>query len=153
MHPDSLLVATGDKFGFIQLWDIPNESKVIDLEGHDNEINAISFSENGYNMVSSSKKDNIIKLWDLRKTNKFINLKIDENSRISNLKFDPSGRYLAVAEENLRIIDCKKINEHVVISNDLNKQVNDVVFDPNSKFLATVSDDNYLRIFSKSKQN
>lgn len=146
LHPDSLILATGDKNGSIQLWDIPNETSVINLEGHENQINSICFSENGYHMASSSKDGNIVKLWDLRKTNQSLTIELENKIKINKVKFDPTGHNLAVAEDDLRLINCKNVNEQILISNNSQKCILDMKFEKDFGFLASVSGDSFIKI-------
>jgi WD40 repeat protein len=60
---DSRLVATSMDTGFINLWDIESGERV-SLEGHSDQIIAMSFSPDG-TMLASSSVDGTLVIWDV----------------------------------------------------------------------------------------
>ena len=69
--------------------------------GHSGPITAISFSENGYYLATSTD-DSSVKLWDLRKLKNFKTIQLDDGYEVKDLCFDQSGTYLAVAGTDVR---------------------------------------------------
>ena len=65
VHPDGLLLATGQQDGSINLWNIAAQSVVMTFANHKNGTRDLTFSENGYQVITGGSNEVI--LWDLRK--------------------------------------------------------------------------------------
>jgi len=89
------------------MWDLTTQNVVATFEAHKNEINGLSFSENGVYFASSSFKDNVVNLWDLRKSQTFKKIELPENFEIRSLKFDHSGTFLGIAGSSTIIYNMK----------------------------------------------
>ena len=76
-------------------------STCLSFSGHSGPITAISFSENGYYLATSTD-DSSVKLWDLRKLKNFKTIQLDDGYEVKDLSFDQSGTYLAVAGTDVR---------------------------------------------------
>lgn len=112
VHPDGVLVAIGTAHGTIQIHDLSSGGKqaaIFDV-GQANtltdagEVTALSFSENGYWLVSAASKiPGTAQLWDLRKLNQTAVITFPAataagaDSIVHALAFDYTGQYLACA--------------------------------------------------------
>jgi len=54
-HPDGLILAGGTEEKTVAVWDIKDQVTVATLSGHEGEIEALSFSENGYYLATASR--------------------------------------------------------------------------------------------------
>lgn len=107
-HPDGLILATGSTNGQVKLWDIKSRSLATQFTGHSStsSITSLAFSENGYHFASTCNQDSIVKFWDLRKLSEFYSLDVGKSGGVGGdfvgrVRFDHSGKYVAVASSNL----------------------------------------------------
>lgn len=63
---DSSVLATGDRFGAIELWSIESGKLIIQREGHGDRISSIAFSPDGTRLITGSS-DGIGIIWDVAK--------------------------------------------------------------------------------------
>ena len=128
------------------MWDLTTQNVVATFEAHKNEINGLSFSENGVYFASSSFKDNVVNLWDLRKSQTFKKIELPENFEIRSLKFDQSGSFLGIVGSSTIIYNMKtwsilaEFNENTDV-------VTDLKFGKNCNYFATTSLDRNLKVF------
>jgi WD40 repeat protein len=61
--PDSRLLATGGRDGFIQLWDAVSGEAIYSIPAHKKGTNAVTFSPNG-ELLASAGNDGMVRLWD-----------------------------------------------------------------------------------------
>ena len=63
MHPDGVILGTGNEASVCKMWDIKDQSCVCTFTGHSNgAITALAFSENGYYLATAAE-DHTIKLY------------------------------------------------------------------------------------------
>ncbi|CAK0870820.1 unnamed protein product, partial [Prorocentrum cordatum] len=87
----------------VAVWDIKDQVTVATLTGHEGDVTALSFSENGYYLATASQ-DGTVKLWDLRKPLNIQTLKVSDGP-VSSVKFDSTGQYLAVGADTVQIFN------------------------------------------------
>lgn len=129
------------------MWDITSQNPVATFEGHKTEVSDLSFSENGYHLVSGALKDNTIKLWDLRKPQAFKTLTLPDHFQVKALKFDESGSYLAVAGSTLRVYNTKTFSLSAEFNHN-SDVLTGVDFGSACKYLASSSMDRTMKIFN-----
>jgi pre-mRNA-processing factor 19 len=129
------------------MWDITTQNVVATFDAHKNEINGLSFSENGVYFASSSFKDNIVNLWDLRKSQTFKKIELPENFEIRSLKFDHSGTFLGIVGTSTLIYNMKTWSM-VAEFNENTDIVTDIKFGKDCNYFATTSLDRNLKIFN-----
>jgi WD40 repeat protein len=62
--PDGALLATGDEFGTVSLWNLATRERIVKKKGHDRIVSVVAFSPDGRRLVSGSC-DGGLKLWDV----------------------------------------------------------------------------------------
>ena len=62
--PDGTILASGDEWGKVSLWDIAKGNRLREFEGHKRIVSALRFSPDGRRLASGSI-DGTIKLWDV----------------------------------------------------------------------------------------
>ena len=102
-HPDGALVAIGTESGRLdvyQLKSVPVAKPAVSLN-LDGPVTSLSFSENGYFLACGQTSS--VKLFDLRKPEASMTAhdeKLEDGETLSQVRFDISGTYLAVATSN-----------------------------------------------------
>lgn len=142
-----IIFGTGQSDGIIEMWDITTQNSVASFESHKNEINGLTFSENGVYFASSSLKDNVVNLWDLRKSQTFKKIQLPENFDVRSVKFDHSGTYLGIIGTSTYIYHMKSWNLIAEFKENTDL-VTDIKFGKDCKYFATTSLDRNLKIFS-----
>lgn len=145
-HPDGLILGAGTSDSIVRIFDVTMQKNVANLKGHDGQLTALAFSENGY-FVASGDEKGIVKLWDLRKLKMFHTLTpAKADSGIGSLAFDNSGTYLAVGAETTGVYLTKGW-DLVKTWSDHKDKVTAVKFGNNASFFASTSMDRTLKIF------
>merc|ERR1719210_3300654 len=125
-----------------------DQATVATLTGHEGEIQALSFSENGYYLATASQ-DGTVKLWDLRKPLNIQTLKVTEEGAVNAVRFDSTGQYLAVATNTVEVYNfgTKASLAKVVELKDHAAATMGVCFGMNARTFASVSMDRTLRLY------
>ncbi|KAF2362098.1 WD40 repeat [Trinorchestia longiramus] len=144
-HPDGLILGTGTQDATIKIWDLKERSNVANFPGHSGAISSIAFSENGYYLATAAE-DSTVRLWDLRKLRNFKTLQLDEGYEVTDLCFDRSGTYLAVAGSDVRVYLCKQWTDLRVFT-DHTALATGVRFAADAASLASTSMDRTLKIY------
>merc|ERR1712194_343437 len=131
----------------IQVWDIKDQVTVATLTGHEGEVTALSFSENGYYLASASK-DGTVKIWDLRKPLNIQTLQVGEEA-VNAVRFDQTGQYLTFGAKGVHVYnwETKASVTRTVELDDHDASVMGVCMGSHAKSLATVSMDQTLRLY------
>lgn len=146
-HPDGLIFGIGTENSQVKIWDLKEQSNVANFPGHIGPITAISFSENGYYLATAAGDDGCVKLWDLRKLKNFKTIQMGDGYDISDLCFDQSGTYLAVAGTDIRVYLCKQWQE-LKVFNDHTAMATGVRFGKHAQYLASTSMDRTLKLYA-----
>jgi pre-mRNA-processing factor 19 len=146
-HPDGLIMAGGTTNKTVAVWDVKDQVTVATLTGHEDDVEAITFSENGYYLASASR-DGTVKLWDLRKPLNIQTLKICDGP-VGAVRFDSTGQYLAVGGENVQVynFETKSQLASTVSLGDHEAAVTGVCLGANARMLASVSMDRNLKLY------
>ena len=78
-----MILAAGTASGAIRIWDIREGTNVANFLDHTANVVSLSFSENGYHLVSAAR-DNTIQVWDLRKLKTIKTITMPENYEVSH---------------------------------------------------------------------
>lgn len=146
-HPDGLIFGTAGKSTVVKIWDIKQQEHVAQFPGHQDEVCAISFSENGYYLATGSM-DGEVKIWDLRKLKSLKTMALYSNKLAVNaLTFDQAGAYLGVAGTNIQVFQVKSWNK-IAQFDEFQQMVTGVCFGEDANFIAGASLDKTVRIHS-----
>ncbi|MFN7732228.1 MAG: c-type cytochrome domain-containing protein [Pirellula sp.] len=94
ISPDGLLVASGDRFGAVILWDPVERKEFATLRGHTRGITSIAWAANGERLCTSSQ-DGTLRWWDLHRLESIRTWPAHEGG-VSAMVMAPSG-YLVTA--------------------------------------------------------
>lgn len=145
VHPDCLLLGTGQEDGSVSLWNITNQQVVMSFGEHSGGTRAINFSENGYQAITAGKEDII--LWDLRNIKSPVkSLNLDKSFDLSNISLNYSSHYLAACGSVISIYDSQSLEEITSLNNHSNR-VMDVTWNRAGTRLYSVSMDRSLKVF------
>ncbi|DAZ97302.1 TPA: hypothetical protein N0F65_009835 [Lagenidium giganteum] len=156
-HPDGGIFGTGSKNKVVQMWDVRTLANVVTFDGHTGAVEALAFSENGYQLASGSH-DGVVKFWDLRKLKSVFELDLKQHSQgkkkvgpIYDVCYDPSGTHLAVASSSVQILKEVGKTEWQIVQTfeDHKAAVTGVQFAPDSSYLASSSMDRSFKIYSR----
>ncbi|KAL3319068.1 Pre-mRNA-processing factor 19 [Cichlidogyrus casuarinus] len=155
-HPDGQILGTGTVDGEVKIWEIRAKKNVANFghgSGPDQDVTCLAFSENGY-FLATGGKDGQIKLWDLRKLKNFKVLMPNDDMAsgddvysISDLEFDHSGTYLAVAGSDVRVYLCKQWDQ-LACFNAHTSTSTGVRFGRNATSLISSSLDRSVKVYS-----
>merc|ERR1712190_484500 len=145
-HPDGLILAGGCEDKTVNVWDVKEQKVVATLEGHEGEIETLSFSENGYYLATDSR-DGAVKIWDLRKPLNIQTLQVD--GPVNCVRFDSTGQYLAVGANSLQVFnfETKSSLGQTCELKDHQGPVMGVCLGQHARSLASVSMDRTMKIF------
>lgn len=141
-HPDGLILATGTGDARIRIWDIKAQQNVATFDGHEQAVQSISFSENGYYMASG---DGVaIKLWDLRKLKNFQTIAVPATS----VEFDYSAQFLLAGQgDALGVYSTKTWDVVTTFDKAHGGAVTDVAWSPNGDYITSTAMDRTLKFF------
>lgn len=146
IHPDCLLLATGQHDGSIALWNIAAQSVVLTFADYKSGTKALQFSENGYQI--STAGDNEVSLWDLRKIKEPVkSVRLPSDFNLNSLDLTYSGAYLAVSGNSIAVYDSQTLDEITTLKSH-SEVVTGVKWDHAGVSLASVSLDRTLKIYS-----
>ncbi|MBW4642538.1 MAG: caspase family protein [Goleter apudmare HA4340-LM2] len=114
------------------------------LQGHNQQVNAVSFSPDGQ-FIASASDDQTIKIWSLQ--GKLITTIRDGNTRITSLKFSPDSQLLTSAntDKTIKIYDIQgKLIQTFIGHTNI---VTDVAFSPDGKTLTSASRDKTIKLW------
>lgn len=146
------IFASGDRKGYVKVWNWKSLQEVGSLQNHSSTVNAIAFSPNERILVSGGD-DGKIKITNYRNAVEDQGL-VGEHSAwegVNTLAFSPDGRFVASGGEDgkVKLWDVKNKTQVDELSGH-NKAVMSVSFSPNGKLLASGSKDYTVRIWQLS---
>lgn len=151
LHPDGFMAATASA-GTVQLWDVKamNVDAGLAMPSHAGNVTAISFSENGYTMAVGGSTG-VMQLWDFRNLDAPLEAIVfdDHATRghpIEDLAFDPSGQYIAVATNNLKLWSIDGARPHSVATMESHRRgVTCVAWGSNATWLVSGGADRHVK--------
>lgn len=93
--PDGTLLATGDEFGTVSLWNLATRARILEKKGHSRIVSVVAFSPDGRRLVSGSC-DGGLKVWNVATGD------LEDEERYGGIvlacRFSEDGSVLSVAE-------------------------------------------------------
>jgi WD40 repeat protein len=89
---------------------LTSQEVVIKLGESGEAISSLSFSENGYHMVSCDAENREIKLWDIRKNKIVKSYSLKSGNAVDKVQFDYSGNYIGLTGTSLVVLDAKTMS-------------------------------------------
>ncbi len=150
--PNGKVLASGggDREGFVTLWDIPQESRIVTLSAHGGIVESVAFSPDGQ-LLASASRDKTIKLWDvgtqyMRKT------LAGHKNVVRSVAFSPDGKTLASSSRDYTIklwnVSSGKNSATFKIQGNNYIYAESVAFSPDGKLLAAACVDYTVKLWN-----
>src|SRR5262249_26815543 len=104
ISPDGKTVASGGYDGQIRLWEVTKARTIPSINGHEYDINSVTFSPDGKTLASASwVEDKSIKLWEVTSGKNIFTFRGDESDGFNSVSFSPDGKTLVSCSDNKTI--------------------------------------------------
>jgi WD40 repeat protein len=143
--PDSRLLATSGRDGYVRLWDVASGEAIFSIPAHKKGANAVTFSPNG-ELLASAGNDGMVRLWDVA-TAKLQTEMIGGAYAIPALVFASDGLDLAIANGNVirfRQVDSGRFTQ--TLRGESSFYSLDIA--PDGQTLASGDNENVLRLWN-----
>jgi WD40 repeat protein/transcriptional regulator with XRE-family HTH domain len=147
--PDRQLLATGDSYGEVRLYQIADGKQLCVYVGHTDWLWSISFSPDG-NLLASSGKDQTIKLWDVSTGHCMASLQ-GHSGGVWSVAFSPQGHILASGSEDhtVKLWDITTGQCFQTLQGH-NSRVSSIAFSPDGQSLVSGCHDRIVRLWDIS---
>ena len=131
----------------VELWDVGANRSIASLQGHEQDVLAITFSPDGQWLASGSG-DGLVQIWDINTRSKIADLHRHQYA-VFELTFSPDGRRLASVgqDQTVFIWDTRDWREINVLRGHTD-EIFTARFTPDSSRLITGSKDGTIRIWN-----
>jgi WD40 repeat protein len=119
------------------------------LEGHNAEVNSVSFSADGQTIASASR-DNTIKLWN--REGKLLHTLEGHNAAVNSVSFSPDGQIIASASRDKTINLWNREGKLRHTLEGHNAEVNSISFSPDGQIIASTSGDKTINLWNRKGQ-
>lgn len=137
--PNGEIVACIGDYG-ISLWNYQTGRVITTLEGHDKEINSISFNADGSKIITSSS-DKTVKIWDTKTGNLIATLKKHEDIIVTAVFNKKGDKVLTASKDNSAIVWDAQTGVSLNQVSLYTSRVVSVSFNANGDRVATVGSD------------
>ncbi len=132
--PDGKQLATGTDAGMVVLWKLSTGGERHQLEGHSNEVTALTFSPDG-RLLASGSKDSTVRLWDVT-TGAECCIYECHSTYVRAVAFSPDGRHLASSHPYSILL--WELQSHQLLRSFRNSQpIEQLSFSPDGSCLVT----------------
>lgn len=145
IHPNGYLLASGNKEGQVQFWNLRTAKIISEFFPHQEQISGLTFTPDGKKLITSSY-DRTVKVWDLD-TGELLQTLRSNTQIIRAIALNPDGKTLAsVGNDGIRLwnIETGKL---LIILSPQKDWVQSVAFSPDGRFLATGSFDSTVKLW------
>jgi hypothetical protein len=158
--PDGKLLAWGDSYYELMLWDLTGNHQKARMSGHGAGIRCVTFSPDGTTLASSAddytKGGVSIKIWDVptAKQRASFDFTYQQASSFHCLAFDPSGRTLFAGNNNGTVKRWDlAAGKDATILDDKDIAVYSLKFSPNGAILAAARSDGSVVLWDMEPKN
>ncbi|KAI9347797.1 WD40-repeat-containing domain protein [Zopfochytrium polystomum] len=160
VSPDASLLAAGDRFGNLRVYDLDNFSQRVFLEAHDAEILSMDFTyaslgpSRSQLLLSTASRDRLIHVFDVERQCQLVQTLEDHTASVTAVRFSDNGRRLISAAADKSVMfrqsqDGDGFPEYTSYHSSIGRStIYDIAVDPLQKSVATVSQDRRLNIYS-----
>ena len=149
--PDDKMLASGSRSGTVELWDVLNHQRIATLQGHTDEIRALTFSPDGKTVATAEKGEAIIVLWDTIDIGRKTALLAGNTTETGALTFSPDGKTIVSGHRDGSIYSWDVATGKRLLTFTGNaKSVTALAFSPDGKMFATSSIDGSIRLWYPS---
>jgi len=149
---DGKTVATGsgDKDGFVKLWNAETGELVSALKGHQRDVVSVAFSKDGSKLATASF-DKTARIWDV-KTGKLERTLEGHNWWVWDAAFSPDGSHLAtVSQDGVAYVWDLASGERSPAFDGHQGPIYDVCFSPDGETVATAGHDKRVLVWRPSE--
>ncbi len=150
--PNGKVLASGggDRKGFVTLWDIPQESRIVTFPAHGGIVESVAFSPDGQ-LLASASRDKTIKLWDVGTQDMRKTLAGHKNV-VRSVAFSPNGKMLASSSRDYTIklwnVVSEKLIDTLEIQGNNYIYAESVTFSPDGTLLAAACVDYTVKLWN-----
>jgi WD40 repeat protein len=151
---DGKTLATGRRFGNVNLWDVSTSNELIKLSGDGSDIQAVAFSLDGKLLAAGSHET--VHFWDVATRNRPASklnagrTVVDAHNRpaswIVAVAFSPDSKLLASGQDDGTVTLWDAVTSKPITWKDL-ASLSCLAFSPDGKLLATGSKDKLIRLW------
>lgn len=151
--PDGRMLATGDLFHAVKLWDLNSHKQLLSLEGHTESISVVAFSADGKTLASGGL-DNLITLWSVDTGDVLATFNGHEHY-ISGLAFSPDGKTLASSSSDgsVKLWNIPAQKELATFDAAQTGDESAIAFTSDGSMLITVSVDNKIKSWRAASES
>lgn len=151
-HPDGQRIATGDKSGYLRIWQIPDGELLSTYRHRGGWLRSVSFSPDG-RTVAGAGDARTIRIWDLE-TGKCLRILLGHSDSVRSISFSHDGRQIISAsdDQTLKLWDVKTGQcEHTFLGHTA--RIRCVLFSPDDSMIASTGDDQTVRLWHREQGN
>ncbi len=144
-------IASGSSDNALRVWEFDNDDISYVLQGHENDITAITFTKDGSFLISASV-DRTIKIWDFR-NEKLVKTLEGHDSTVRDISLSMDDKYIISGgyDNKIKIWDFKK-GTIVCTLKGHSKSITSVEISSDDVYIISSSEDDSIKIWDFAKQ-
>jgi WD40 repeat protein len=144
-NPRGGSIAVGAHGGLLDIWDVNNGKRIIQLRGHSRAINTVRFNKNGSRLLSASV-DNSVKLWEIPSGRL---IRTFSGRSFNSADFSPDGKFIITANDSGKAVIWRVKNGQKVMqmNHATGGRVYIARFSTDGKFVVTAGENKVAKIW------